>query len=188
MDKEKLNRRQYLALNWESTIHFLGNFLAPAMELERDFIRPPGAGEELEFLTSCTRCSKCQEICPEQSIRLFALSDGAKLVNTPYMNLNESPCTFCMKCVEVCPTEALNLSDYQKCPYLGTVKVEKYSCLAYKQVMCDYCVRACPVNGAIRLEDGVPVVSKELCTGCGICITNCIAEGGALKVLQKEHS
>jgi ferredoxin-type protein NapG len=185
---EKLNRRQYLALNWESTVNFLGNFLAPQMELERDFIRPPGACGELEFLTSCSRCGKCQEICPEQSITLFPLNDGAKLVNTPFLNLNESPCTFCLKCIDVCPTDALSLETFQKKPQLGYVKVEPANCLAYKNVMCDYCVRACPVEGALRIEKGVPVVSKDNCTGCGQCISSCIGDGTALIVKIKEYA
>lgn len=181
---EKLNRRQYLTLNWESTLNFLGNFIVPQMELERDFIRPPGACSELEFLASCTRCGKCREICPEGSILLFSLEEGAKLVNTPYMNVNESPCTFCLMCMDACPSGALNLADYQKQPRLGTVKVMQNSCLAFHEVMCDYCVRSCPEAGAITIEGGVPVVTHEACTGCGTCVTNCIVEGSALKIVH----
>ncbi|MFZ7943143.1 4Fe-4S dicluster domain-containing protein [Neobacillus sp. 19] len=180
---ERCNRREFLNLNWESTIGFLGNFLAPQLEIDRDFIRPPGAGSELEFLTSCTRCGKCQEVCPEQTICLFSLTSGAKLVNTPYVDPNESPCTFCLRCIEACPTEALNLADYKKRPAIGMVKVQRDSCLGNQQVMCDYCVRSCPVGGALTLVNGIPVVSEKHCTGCGICVASCIADGGALKVI-----
>ncbi|CAH2712869.1 Ferredoxin-type protein NapG [Neobacillus rhizosphaerae] len=183
---ERLNRREFLNLNWESTLGFLGNFLAPQMEIERDFFRPPGSCGELEFLTSCTRCGQCQDICPEQSIRLFTLENGAKLVNTPYMVPNESPCTFCKKCIEICPTGSLNLTDFAARPALGYVKVQKDRCLGYQNVMCDYCVRSCPVSGAIRIENSVPVVLIQHCTGCGICVSHCIAEGSALKVMMKE--
>ncbi|MBP1773199.1 MAG: hypothetical protein H6P99_2362, partial [Holophagaceae bacterium] len=31
-------------------------------------LRPPGALEELEFLTKCTRCDKCVRACPENAI------------------------------------------------------------------------------------------------------------------------
>ncbi|WP_066309264.1 4Fe-4S binding protein [Bacillus sp. FJAT-29814] len=185
---EKLNRRQYLALNWESTVGFLGNFFAPQMEMERDFIRPPGACGELEILTSCTRCGKCREVCPEQTIALFTLNDGAKLVNTPFLNLNQSSCTFCLKCVDVCPADALSQTFFQKEPQLGYVKVEPASCLANKNVMCDYCVRACPVDGAMRIWNGVPIISKENCTGCGQCISSCIADGTPLTVKVKEYA
>ncbi len=184
---EKLNRREFISLNWESTIGFLGNFIAPQMEIERTFFRPPGALGELGFLTSCTRCGKCQEICPEQSIRMFSLQDGAKLVNTPFLDPNISPCTFCKKCVVACPTDALNETDFEARRFLGYVKVKPGFCLAYNSVMCDYCVRACPVKGAIQLENGVPVVSREQCTGCGICVSKCIAERNGLKVMLREN-
>jgi ferredoxin-type protein NapG len=185
---ERYSRRQYLALNWESTVGFLGNFFAPQIEIERDFIRPPGACGEFEFITSCTRCGKCKEICPEQTIHLFTLHDGAKLVNTPFLKLNESPCTFCLKCMDVCPTDALSREAYQMNAQLGYVKVEPANCLAHKNVMCDYCVRSCPVDGAMKIENGVPIVSKQDCTGCGQCISSCIAEGIALLIRLKEHA
>ncbi|OLS40349.1 4Fe-4S dicluster domain-containing protein [Bacillus sp. MRMR6] len=179
---DKLNRRAFLSLNWESTVGFLGNFIAPQLELERDFFRPPGACEELEFLTSCERCGKCQEVCPEQSIILFSISSGAKLVNTPYLDPNTAPCTFCKRCIDVCPTNALNASDFEVSPKLGYVQIQPNGCLAFQHVMCDYCVRACPVSGAIQIVDGIPVISRQSCTGCGICISRCIAEGSALKI------
>lgn len=179
---EKIKRREFLSLNWESTIGFLGNFIAPQIEVERDFFRPPGSCNELEFLTSCSRCGKCKEICPENSIRLFPLESGVKLVNTPYLEPNVTPCTLCTKCIEVCPTKSLNFPDFAVTPSIGTVQVNPEHCLAFKNVMCDYCVRACPNEGALNLVQGTPSVSIEKCTGCGICVAGCIAEETALKV------
>lgn len=182
---EKLNRRQYLTLNWESTLSFLGNFLAPQIDLDRNFFRPPGANRELEFLTTCTRCGICKDVCPEQSIHLFDLASGVKLVNTPYLNPNESPCTFCLKCIDACPTGSLNLRDYREMPILGTAQALIDHCLASKQVMCDYCVRACPESNALTLENGVPVINSELCTGCGICVSHCISEIKSIRITLK---
>jgi MauM/NapG family ferredoxin protein len=182
---EKFNRREFLTLHWESSIGFLGNFLAPQMEIERNFFRPPGAVGELEFLTSCTRCSLCRDVCPEQSIRLFSLEDGAKLALTPYVNPNQIPCTLCKKCVDICPTNALNLEDFNARPYLGVANVQESFCLTSQQVMCDYCVRSCPTEGAIGLKDGKPVVSGELCNGCGICVKNCISEIKAIFINRR---
>ncbi|MCL6572452.1 MAG: 4Fe-4S dicluster domain-containing protein [Bacillus sp. (in: Bacteria)] len=182
---EKLSRREFLNLNWESTVGFLGNFLAPQIEMERDFFRPPGSCDELEFLTTCTRCGKCQNICPENCISIFTLSSGVKLVNTPFIDPNEIPCTFCKQCIDVCPTASLSYMDFRAHPFLGTVMVEKTSCLGFQQVLCDYCVRACPVYGAISIIEGIPLVSEQKCTGCGICIASCIAEEKALKIVLK---
>jgi ferredoxin-type protein NapG len=182
---EKLKRREFLSLNWESTMGFLGNFIAPQIEVERNFFRPPGACNELEFLTSCSRCGKCKEVCPENSIRLFPLDSGVKLVNTPFLEPNETPCTLCAKCIEVCPTKSLNFADFSASPKIGSVKILSDRCLAFKNVMCDYCVRACPNEGALELTQGRPSVSIEKCTGCGICVSSCIADNKALKVVYK---
>ncbi|NIS69976.1 MAG: 4Fe-4S dicluster domain-containing protein, partial [Proteobacteria bacterium] len=38
------------------------------------------------------------------------------------------------------------------------------------------CERVCPF-GAIRMDgNGLPVISEELCTGCGICVESCPKE------------
>ena len=182
---ERINRREFLALNWESSIGFIGNFLAPQLKMERSFFRPPGACEELEFLTSCTRCGLCKDVCPEQSISLFTLSNGAKLVNTPYINPNQTPCSFCEKCIDVCPTTSLNHTDFIARPFLGYAEVQTSFCLAHQQVMCDYCVRACPTKGAIQLIEGRPFVSSEICNGCGICVSNCISDDKAIEIKVK---
>ncbi|MBP2239773.1 ferredoxin-type protein NapF [Cytobacillus eiseniae] len=173
---DRVNRRQFLSINWEATVGFLGNFIGTQLEQERDFFRPPGARSELDFLTSCNRCGKCKESCPESIISLFTLTDGAKLVNTPYLNPNENPCTFCNKCIEVCPTDALSLSGRLEIPAIGRAVIHPTSCLAFQEVMCDYCVRSCPEEGALTLINGKPMIQNEACTGCGLCVASCIAE------------
>ncbi|MBS4189603.1 4Fe-4S dicluster domain-containing protein [Bacillus sp. FJAT-49705] len=81
------------------------------------------------------------------------MTDGAKLINTPVLNPNESPCTFCRKCVDVCPTDALSITSFLEDPSLGKATIQNKSCLSFKEVMCDYCVRSCPAEGAIALID-----------------------------------
>lgn len=170
---ERLNRRQFFSLNLEATVGFLGNFLAPQFDLDRDFFRPPGTNSELDFLTACNRCGLCKDACPEGIIKLFSLSQGAKLVNTPYMDPNENPCTFCNKCIDVCPTNALH---HEAKSSIGYACINTKTCLTYKDVMCDYCVYACPKENTLKLQDGKPVVNKENCNGCGICVAHCISE------------
>ncbi|QED47850.1 4Fe-4S dicluster domain-containing protein [Cytobacillus dafuensis] len=179
----KVNRRQFLSINLGATVGFLGNFIGTQIEQERDFFRPPGARNELEFLTSCSRCGKCKDICPEKVISLFTITDGAKLINTPFLNPNENPCTFCRKCVDVCPTDALSITCFLEDPSIGKAAILDKSCISFKEVMCDYCFRSCPVNGAIELIEGKPMISDDHCTGCGICVTNCISEHKGIHIL-----
>lgn len=170
---ERLSRRQFFSVNLEATVGFLGNFFSQQLELEREFFRPPGTNSELEFLTACNRCGLCKDACPEGLISLFSLSQGAKLANTPYMDPNSTPCTFCHKCSEICPTGALDKENTQP---IGTAVISESTCIAFKDVMCDYCVYACPVEGAIVLQNGKPSINKEKCVGCGVCVKHCIGE------------
>lgn len=170
---ERMNRRQFFSLNLEGAVGFLGNFLAPQLDLDREFFRPPGTNNELDFLTACNRCGLCKEACSEGIIKLFSISQGAKLVNTPYIDPNESPCTFCYKCIDICPTDALHFGAANS---IGYARINPQTCLTYKDVMCDYCVHACPKENAIKLQDGKPVILKENCNGCGLCVSHCISE------------
>lgn len=173
---EQLSRRQFLSLNIESSFSFLKNIIAPQLEQERHFHRPPGAGSELDFLTSCSRCGKCEDVCPVATIGLFSLEQGAKLANTPYIAPNEIPCTFCNKCIDACPTDALHEANLYKFPAVGVAKIAEKNCLAYRDVMCDHCMRSCPVDGAITIENGKPKVNLDHCNGCGLCVQGCIQE------------
>lgn len=177
---ERLNRRQFFSLNLEATVGFLGQFLAPQFDLEREFFRPPGTKSELEFLVECNRCGICKDSCPVGIIKLFSLSQGAKLAGTPYIDPNENPCTFCKKCIEACPTEALHYKDSAS---IGYARVNKNTCLTYKEVMCDYCVYSCPVKDAIRLENGKPVINRENCNGCGLCVAHCISDTKGMEIV-----
>lgn len=179
---ERVNRRQFLTINWGATVGFLSNFIGTQLEEERDFFRPPGARGELDFLTSCNRCGNCKDSCPEGIIKLFTLSDGAKLLNTPYLKPNESPCTFCRTCIDVCPTNALSIAGLIEKPAIGSAVVINHHCLTFQDVMCDYCVRSCPESGAIELIDGKPSINIANCTGCGLCVENCISENKGIQI------
>ncbi len=43
----------------------------------------------------------------------------------------------------------------------------QYGCIGYGD-----CVKGCPFD-AIRLEEGVAVVDRSVCTGCGVCVVTC---------------
>lgn len=179
---DQVSRRGFFSTNWKASVGFMKNFLAPQLEQERNFFRPPGASEELPFLTSCSRCGKCKEVCPEQSIQLYTYNSGVKKAQTPYLNPNESPCTFCKKCIDVCPTGALSHEALEAYPAVGTAVLRPDVCLAYQGTLCDYCVRSCLIEGALKLVNFKPVVDEKKCVGCGVCVSRCIAENEGIYV------
>lgn len=176
---EEMDRRDFLKLNLKSSVRFLAEVMRPQIKKERDFIRPLGAVDEVEFLALCTRCRACEPVCPTGTIALFGTEKGTVHMDTPYMKLNEAPCDFCEKCIEACPTGALRKDEISFAP-LGKATMIPANCVTYNQVMCDYCVRGCPVEGALVFEAGKPVIKDENCTGCGHCVFSCIHEPKAI--------
>lgn len=53
-------------------------------------------------------------------------------------------------------------------------------CLAYRGLMCSTCFERCPEQGAIVIEQGVPRVVGDRCTGCGDCHEVCPAPTNAV--------
>jgi Fe-S-cluster-containing hydrogenase component 2 len=81
-------------------------------------------------------------------------------------------------CITACPTGALRLDVPAK---MGTAGISPIDCLAHAG--CSACVEQCPVAGAIRLENGRPVVDPAACTGCGVCQSACPAPRNAVLIV-----
>jgi ferredoxin-type protein NapG len=168
--------------------------------------RPPGALDEFEFLTKCTRCDKCMRACPENAILVAPPSAGLAL-RTPYIEPRNVPCFLCTKlpCVAACEDEALvwpkhtladgTVIDGPKAARMGTAHVKPSHCVTWETLdrdarECRICVDRCPYpEEAIRIEKpadgdaiGHPVVDVDVCTGCGICVFACPAEPAAIMV------
>lgn len=58
-------------------------------------------------------------------------------------------------------------------------------CLAYQGTGCSVCFERCPVNGAIKMEHGLPRVVADACTGCRICHEVCPAPVNAIRLLPR---
>jgi ferredoxin len=88
----------------------------------------------------------------------------------------------CTACSDVCPSGAIiKITPEEKTTYhIGTATVNRSLCVAENGTKCGNCARHCPV-GAIsmveRSETGIsiPVVSEEVCIGCGACENLCPA-------------
>ena len=54
------------------------------------YMRPPGALQEIAFLTSCTRCGDCLEVCPVQAI-IKVPTAGGLAAGTPMIDPKLQP-------------------------------------------------------------------------------------------------
>ena len=93
------NRRDF----FRATLGRLGREVAERAEqrvvIERYF-RPPGALDEVSFLSLCTRCDLCAEVCPAQAILkappaagLAAATEGWAADETARLAAPEEQCT-----------------------------------------------------------------------------------------------
>ena len=89
----------------------------PIAYAQRQRLRPPGALDEHEFLSSCIKCGQCVQVCPVQAIKLADLVDGFG-VGVPYIDAREQACDFscdAVQCILACPTGSLT---YDKPKYM----------------------------------------------------------------------
>ena len=68
-----------------------------------------------------------------------------------------------------------------------TAIIQGRFCLALTS-FCSVCSERCPVPGAIHRERGLPMISADVCTGCGICQDVCPAPRNALLMMPRRNS
>ncbi len=176
----------------------LGMYSQQSKALPTGAIRPPGANNEMDFLSACLRCGLCVRDCPYDTLKLSKLGDNVVL-GTPYFEARDIPCEMCedIPCVKACPSGALdpqlkNIDDAQ----MGlAVLIDQEACIAFQGLRCEVCYNVCPVRDkAISIDylhnkrTGkhalfIPVVHSSDCTGCGKCEHACILDEAAIKVL-----
>lgn len=145
-------------------------------------LRPPGAVEEPTFLSTCLRCGKCAQVCPQGAIKI-AKGEMGLAIGTPYIVPREAACDLCMDCTKVCTSGTLRPIAKEKVR-IGLAEINTELCLAWQGDECKLCYTSCPFyNQAIKLENHQrPVVDKQICVGCGICEHVCIANPAAISV------
>ena len=179
----------------------LGLYSRQSLSLPAQALRPPGVGDEKDFLASCIRCGLCVRDCPYDTLKLAGFAEDVAL-GTPYFEARKIPCEMCedIPCVKACPTGALDpeLTDIDDSRMGLAVIVDQENCIAFRGLRCEVCYNICPVQGkAITLDRlhnertgkhalFIPVVHSSDCTGCGKCEHACILEEAAIKVLPEK--
>lgn len=147
--------------------------------------RPPGAVDEAAFLADCTRCGDCITACPPDAIVLAPEKYGAA-AGTPIINPMTSPCVMCddPPCIHACEPGVLSFAMPLK---MGTASIRDPYCLAHQGTSCTVCSEQCPVEGALAVVNGKPVINDAACTGCGVCQYVCPAPYNAVLILPVDR-
>ncbi len=159
-------------------------------------LRPPGALDESEFASTCIRCLKCVDACPNRALESLPLTAGDHVSGTPTMHPRTAACMLCanvegdhLKCTEVCPSGALQLvrkvrEDIKAKVRIGVAEIDFDLCYSYNNWSCGACFRACPLAGeamTIGLWER-PTIHPGACVGCGCCERSCIRYPQAVRV------
>ena len=161
-----------------------------ARVISRRYFRPPGALPEMGFLAACTRCGACIEACPPHAL-IKVRSDGGLAAGTPYLDPTNEPCIACptMPCAAACPTPALAVPERGWAGYrLGALELHPERCLTFRGTPCRVCADACPVGDAALAMDeaGHPVIRREGCVGCGVCVHACVTTPSSFELTYVE--
>jgi ferredoxin-type protein NapG len=171
---------------------------------DAEVLRPPGALEEQEFLSTCIRCGRCADACPNRCITAFTAEAGREASVKPSLQQYSTPvifprrqaCMLCngmpgdyLACTDACPTGALlkipkDHASVQEQVDMGIAEVDTNLCYSYNGASCGACVRACPFEGS-ALRAGLwekPLIDPSACVGCGLCERSCIRYPQAIRV------
>lgn len=166
-----------------------------------NWIRPPYALDEIDFLSACSRCNRCVEACPHQVIFKLAERLGAQVAFTPALDLLKKGCHQCedWPCVNACEDKALVLPELKQSetdpdeeereqPMMARAEINSKTCLPYSGAECSACADSCPVPGALTWDMTLPIINLLVCTGCGMCREACIVDPKAINIKSLHNS
>ncbi|SEH86768.1 ferredoxin-type protein NapF [Rhizobium tibeticum] len=141
---------------------------------------PPGTSIE-KLIEACSGCGLCEERCPTGIIRL---TDGL-----PFVDFTLGECTFCDECRQACPEPVFSSAHLEQFPHVAVIGAE---CLAKRNIACQSCGEACPLQ-AIRFRPRiggpfVPELDFDVCSGCGGCIGICPVGAIAIEPRSMEET
>jgi ferredoxin-type protein NapG len=133
-----------------------------------DWLRPPGADVEAQFLDRCTKCGDCAKACPYGSITFHPLE------GTPIIFADQMPCYLCedTPCIAACAAEALLPVEGRTQIRMGLAVVSHRDCTAGQG--CHACASKCPTDAlSMDFDSQRLMVTAERCVGCGQCEQVC---------------
>lgn len=142
---------------------------------------PPGAININRFVSNCTACSLCINICPTSVLRPSIKEYGIWGMMQPVMDYDKGFCDYsCNKCTEVCPTNALSLLSIEskKLTQIGVAQFIKDNCIVkIEKTACGACAEGCPTKAVhmVPYEGNllIPEIDPSYCLGCGRCENSC---------------
>lgn len=149
-------------------------------------VRPPGAIDEVSFLSTCTRCNKCFEACPHGAIFRKPLDSGLS-ANTPYLEPATQACHLCedFPCIAACDDKALLPVKGPSSVRMGRAVVNEEACHTYDDKVCTLCYDVCPFpDEALTIDDDYHPVVLDACTGCGACHSRCPLHPVGIQVMS----
>lgn len=88
-----------------------------------------------------------------------------------------------MPCIEACPSGALSNVESHPVTPVAKVTLHLDECLTSEGVLCDTCSVFCPDDvQAIRMVNCSPVLDRESCVGCGLCVYYCESDKQPLRI------
>ena len=161
-----------------------------------DFVRPPGAVPEDEFLARCVRCAACIAVCPPNALQALYAETGIAALFSPGLVPAGGPCDpHCARCGEVCPTGAIRelTGEERLWAKTGTAILDRETCIAWKDgEKCMVCDEVCPFDAVVFGQEpdhavSVPHVEAERCVGCGFCEHECpVKQPAAIRVFATD--
>ncbi len=184
-----------------ATVPLLRSTPGFAVERNERLLRPPGALEEVDFLSRCIRCGECMKVCPNDALHPALTEAGLEGLWTPVLIPRIGYCeTSCSLCSQVCPTGAIweitakekgwsgDVAGGAKPIRLGTAFYDRGRCLPWAMATdCIVCEEWCPTSPkAIYLRPAEvldaagnakqvkqPYLDPSRCVGCGACEYAC---------------